>query len=343
MTGLKGFGVATILMAGCNAVSDPPSVSCATQACAGDSAAVLFGGQTSAYSQLDDTWTWDGASWTQENVPGPSARSFAQAATLRGSMVLYGGFADGNLEDTWTWDGTRWSERAAGFYPIYNGGMATLNDSTVLYGGTDDWGLSDWETWTWNGASWVQENTLNGDSLLVPSVGAPLYVTNFGIAPLNDTVVLFGGTNYSDAASDETWLWNGTTWTELEVPGPSARNFTAMATLGGTVILFGGCNFTCDTVFGDTWIWDGASWTQLNVAGPSARFGHTMATVRDTVVLFGGQDASGNLTSDTWVWNGATWSQANVDGPPARSGAVMATLSSDRDTASAEPLQAPEP
>jgi hypothetical protein len=43
---------------------------------------VLFGGCVFGFSGtqatcLDDTWTWDGAHWTQQNVQGPSARDSA--------------------------------------------------------------------------------------------------------------------------------------------------------------------------------------------------------------------------------------------------------------------------
>src|SRR5580704_19530895 len=140
---LRIIAVGSVLVVGC-AVDDAeqPTATCATEACgAHASRAVLFGGQTTIDNQLNDTWTWNGTSWTQELAPGPSARSTAQAATLNNSMVLYGGFTDGNLDDTWTWNGTSWSEGASGLYPIYGGGMSSLNGTAVLYGGDDDWGL----------------------------------------------------------------------------------------------------------------------------------------------------------------------------------------------------------
>jgi hypothetical protein len=78
----------------------------------------LFGGVTDAGSTpLGDTWTWNGAAWTQQNVVGPNARGYASMATMNGTVVLCGGAGTGDLgglsafDDTWTWDGTRWSQQ----------------------------------------------------------------------------------------------------------------------------------------------------------------------------------------------------------------------------------------
>jgi hypothetical protein len=53
---------------------------------------VLFGGPDPAFSPLDDTWDWDGNTWSA-GQPGPPARSFASMAhdAARGRTVLFGG------------------------------------------------------------------------------------------------------------------------------------------------------------------------------------------------------------------------------------------------------------
>jgi hypothetical protein len=52
------------------------------------------------------------------------------------------------------------------------------------------------------------------------------------MATLNGTVVLFGGFD-GKTALDETWTWNGTSWMQQSVTGPSARYNASMATVGG--------------------------------------------------------------------------------------------------------------
>jgi hypothetical protein len=126
------------------------------------------------------------------------------------------------------------------------------------------------------------------------------------------TTVLYGGTGQS-AVYDDTWEWDGSTWTERKVPGPGARMSHAMtydATRGRTV-LFGGTRYP-GGVAGDTWEWDGSTWTERSVAGPPARFSHAMSfdRARNRVVLFGGSsDAFAPALSDTWEWDGTAWTE----------------------------------
>ena len=88
------------------------------------------------------------------------------------------------------------------------------------------------------------------------------------MAPLNGKVALFGGASITDDLSD-TWTWDGTTWTQLSVTGPSARTSPVMAPLKGKLVLFGGLS---SNALSDTWSWDGTTWAQLSVTGPSARY-----------------------------------------------------------------------
>ncbi len=87
---------------------------------------IMFGGSTYAPTpdgsntvSLGDTWLWNGASWSQLNVPGPSPRSASVAAydSVRHVIVLFGGSGPGGVppallfDDTWTWDGTAWTQQ----------------------------------------------------------------------------------------------------------------------------------------------------------------------------------------------------------------------------------------
>lgn len=127
--------------------------------------------------------------------------------------------------------------------------------------------------------------------------------------------VLFGGsTSCPDSGNNETWEWNGATWTQVATVGtvPSPRWVVAMAydSARGVCVLFGGYRPGDD---GETWEYDGAtaSWTLKSTAGPSPRRGHAMAydAARDETVLFGGESDGGVFYNDTWVWDGLTWSQ----------------------------------
>ena len=69
---------------------------------------VLFGGfnESISASLLNDTWTWDGTTWTQQApVHHPSAREGAPMAydAATSTAVLFGGVGPHLFGDTWTW------------------------------------------------------------------------------------------------------------------------------------------------------------------------------------------------------------------------------------------------
>ena len=78
---------------------------------AGRGRVVLHAGYSAGWGRLDDTWEWDGNTWSQVALLGtrPPARSLGSmayhAATRR--VVLFGGRdPDGRaLGDTWLFDG----------------------------------------------------------------------------------------------------------------------------------------------------------------------------------------------------------------------------------------------
>jgi hypothetical protein len=81
---------------------------------------VLFGGEGWTVPSLNDTWTWDGTSWTLTTpAASPLGRNDAgmgyDAAT--GQLVLFGGYNNTALGDTWTWDGTTWTQASPSTSP----------------------------------------------------------------------------------------------------------------------------------------------------------------------------------------------------------------------------------
>lgn len=92
------------------------------------------------------------------------------------------------------------------------------------------------------------------------------------MATLNDQVVLFGGGNGADLG--DTWVWDGSTWTELTIAGPAARGGTAATAWNGNIVLFGG---EAGGVYqSDTWTFDGSAWTAQTATGPLARANASM-------------------------------------------------------------------
>ena len=76
----------------------------------------MFGGIVDT-GYLDDTWLFDGATWTNAHGHAPPARERASFAQFDGKLVLFGGdFGDSGqvFDDTWTYDGTEWREARVG-------------------------------------------------------------------------------------------------------------------------------------------------------------------------------------------------------------------------------------
>jgi Kelch motif len=318
---VAGCGARTTLRTEAAPETGSPDAATCTDSTRPCSEVVLFGGGLKFNRPSDETWIWNGASWRQDHVRGPSARVNAAMATLGTTVVLFGGLGllyEGD-DDTWTFDGTSWTQRhVAGPSARTGHAMATLNGTVVLFGGQDHVdGSFLGDTWTWNGGAWTKRGVLGP----VTRMGASM-------ATLNNSVVLFGGFHdrqpLPSTSLGDTWIWDGTSWTEVAVRGPSPRTGAAMATLNGKVVLFGGEDDT-NSLVDDTWTWDGTRWTAEDVLAPDRRLFGSMAELDGKVVLFGGVLPT-LAQGGTWTWDGESWMQRDVTGPATRTGAPMATL-----------------
>ncbi|MGH8059172.1 MAG: Kelch repeat-containing protein [Candidatus Entotheonellia bacterium] len=136
----------------------------------------------------------------------------------------------------------------------------TARGKVVLFGGGTGWHSSPTlfqDTWEWDGAArtWTKVN-LNG----------PRPPARWGAHLAYDTVqgrtVLFGGwvSENPRIYQDDTWVWDGVTWTEVNLSGPrpAARYGHAVAydAAHDTAVLFGGLPAGTEDSFQDTWIYD---------------------------------------------------------------------------------------
>jgi len=254
---------------------------------------------------------------TKLNTASPSPRSSHAMAydSLRKVTVLFGGpYGYYNNGDTWEWNGTTWTQRpTTGPSPRYAHAMAydSARHVTVLFGGYD--GSFKGDTWEWDGATWTQRSTTG------PS---PRYAHAMAYDSARHVTVLFGGLDDSSIidGSDDTWEWNGTTWTPRNTTGPSARHGHRMAydSVRRVTVLFGGRY--PPYFYDDTWEWNGTTWTPRIATAPSPRNSHAMAfdSARGVTVLFGGWAGSYFFDGDTWEWDGTTWTLRSMTGPSPR-------------------------
>ena len=170
---------------------------------------VLFGG-FGASSLLNDTWTWDGTTWTQQHpASSPSIRGYAAAAydAATGTVVLFGGeHPDGaDFRDTWTWDGTTWTQQQPATSPRARQNAAIADDvatgTVVLFGGFNSRVSPNYlsDTWTWDGTTWTKQHPAVHPSARDYAAMADDVATG--------TVVLFGGGASDGGVLGDTWTW----------------------------------------------------------------------------------------------------------------------------------------
>jgi hypothetical protein len=284
---------------------------------------VLFGGHgLSGY--LNDTWTWDGARWTEQHPRlSPTARYGARMAydATNKVVVLLGGIGNlsssqiGDLDDTWTWNGMTWTEQHPAATPPPRHGSSLAYDGTLrqilLFGGDSGARVPVFmnDTWVWNGTRWAQ---LNPASSPPPRADASMAYDEVA-----SQLVLFGGAGA--IAVGDTWIWDGRSWTQ-QAPSlsPSAR-YAASAGYSAsdrTLVLFGGYSGFSGARLNETWAWNGTTWNQLHPSNqPRARVDASLSAAPiGGLLLFGGSgDAlkgEHSELNDTWSWHDAAWTPA---------------------------------
>ncbi len=235
--------------------------------------AVLFGGRNQYITGvseefLNDTWEWDGSTWSYMGTGGPSRRDEHGMVydSNRNRIILFGGSDNPKSfrRDTWEWNGQQWTllaDDAAG--PIGGHGTGregfgmaydTIRQRVVIFGGHDD--ANNGDTWEWNGANWSLVSETGPESR---RMSAMVY------DGFRQTVVNFGGIGWAGYIFSDTWEWNGQFWNQIGIINPIARSEHAMVydQARQRIVLFGGRNENGE--LGDTWEW-------INVISPEPTF-----------------------------------------------------------------------
>jgi hypothetical protein len=214
---------------------------------------VSFGGYDGLY--WGDTWVRQGGIWSQVTgamPPSPRADSFMAFDSQRAVMVLFGGqVTNGTIRsDTWEFADSTWTQRAPSGPPparwIHRMAYDAAREVTVMFGGAAP-GIVRGDTWEWDGSSWT------------PNLGSgppARYGHAMAFDSGNGVTVLFGGQTgipFGQGVLGDTWTYDGSTWTQLPIAGPSPRSFVKMVydSVRGRIVLFGGWNGT--QMVDDTW------------------------------------------------------------------------------------------
>ena len=238
----------------------------------------------------------------------PSSRRHTSMVydAARQRVVLYGGVSNTSnaaLDDLWSWDGGAWSRIA-----VTTGGREI---GTEMYATPADVfrvgprGL----VARLAGTQWIQvSGATTPDRTLA----------NFAYDTGRGRVVRYGGGDAPGVAYQETWEFDGQSWSLVSTQGPSARRSPSMSfdSRRGVTVLFGG-QAPAGQHLNDTWEWNGSTWTEVSAGGPSPRFGATMVfdDGAGEMLLFGGANLNTNF-NDLWRRSGGSWTQVTTTGGP---------------------------
>ncbi len=289
-----------------------------------------------------ETFEWD-------TVDSPSEfsqpRFFAAgAANPAGTQaMIYGGKPDGPPDpgvpyaDTWTYEGGGWVPRCGttipgadspcGPGPSFFHGAGTGPGGVVMFGAGGD-NSAKGTTWLWNGTSW---SVLCDQSGCPPGNSDPQPAGRFAMAMAgNGThVVMYGGLGSGPSGASDTWVFDGTGWTEICAScAPGALHANAMAWDGNQFVMFGGGTGPGQPMQANTWTFTpgDADWQLAcgpSDCGPTGRGFQSMATVASSnpgvLMLAGNADPGGpgdTLQTDFWFWEASTDSWSSVDPGP---------------------------
>lgn len=228
------------------------------------------------------------------------------ALSCRLAVVALALTSSASAQDNWVRITTTPSPAARQFHAM---AFDAVRREFVMFGGFGSGFAAIGDTWTFNGTTWTQKTPSR-----TPSVrGGHRMVFD---AARGEVVLFGGGSSFGSATFNQTWTWDGTTWTQrTPATSPTARFEPGMVydAARQEVVLFGGNSPSGLT--SDTWVWNGTTWTQRVVTGPTARSAPmvTFDSDRAVSVLFGGGSP---LVNDTWEWNGATWRRVTTAASP---------------------------
>jgi hypothetical protein len=315
---------------------------------------VVFGGARSDGTLSDQTWVWNGSTWSHADVygamPAPRQRASMAFDPALNQLILFGGAGAGGrlYDDTWAWNGASWNEIDAGPGPGGREGAALAADTAghlVLFGG---YGTS---ASARAGGAVTPTTTASSSTTTTPrGTGNKASTTTTEAGPTTTTTTTTRTTRTVPPAPDgpavlgDTWVLGGDTggadrWDQVAAgvaPPPAVG--ASMTYTGSTTVMFGGSSLRPGVgdpagLSDETWTWSGTAWRQVDAKSrPSARQQPAAGYDADLgeIVLFGGAGAAGPL-GDTWAYRSGAWNQLTVATPPtARSGAAAAYDSASR-------------
>ncbi len=298
--------------------ASPPPLSYASAVYDSDTqTVVLFGGRRSNGVLSNDTWVWDGSTWSEfpgSKIQAPPARELASMGfdPRLHQLILFGGRGVGGqlLDDTWAWNGAAWYNvipQAGAPSPTAREAASVSYDGAghlVMFGGV---GATD---------SSVTPSTVPVPVTTSPSTGAPTSTsTTTTTAPPSFGPAQTGASDTTTTAPTAATATTSGPAQSVTSATPATPSATTTAASVKPVNL------------GDTWLWGPNGWEPSDATGPTPGGGAALAydsTHRQLVLFVRSASASLKVT-DTWLWRDGSWVQTrDATGPAPRTYGLLA-------------------
>ena len=247
----------------------------------------------------------------------------------QGELVAFGGIGVPGAQgvtyfgETWAYDGAAWSKREPAHAPPARSAAVMAYDSdrqrVVLFGGTQPLPGAINPTsyqafndlWLWDGQDWAEAPAQNAPP--------PRFDAHMAYDAARQELVLFGGYGPQKGNGeyfyfDDTWTWDGETWTHHDVPGPGNGAIPPPAMAYDPLVLR---QILLWHHGSGLWTWDGAAWHNLPAVedGPSLFTSGQMVfdAANKRLVLRGEYPSEEPRAIKTWTWDGQQWTLAEAD------------------------------
>ena len=303
---------------------------------------VIFGGRQ-AKLNLNDTWSYDGNDWTQLlPASSPPIRELGGAAydSTRDRIVLFGGMlqtysADGKtltetpLKDTWEFDGTNWKQILTDGPTVYKPMLEydPVRKQTIMLGFNDNTNVATlMYAYDPVAAKWNQ---------LTPTL-LPACANEAAMAwqGSNNTILLTGGVCPTSTGTEDTYEWDGTNWTKIELTVVAGRYLGEAMTFDPdhqNMVLFGGAP-TAGVLLAGTFIYSNKIWVSVGDSDyPAPRSLSSFVTdpVRNVIYLYGGLNDSTSFF-DFWTYQNGLFRMGTDPGQPPDCSNPIAAFDTDR-------------
>ena len=256
--------------------------------------------------ELDQSLTehWNGSTWSVVPSPnvGPSGTVLTGVAAIASNNVWAVGYSNtyGTPQTlALHWNGSSWTVIPSPIVPGGSGfdGISAVSSTDIWAVGYRAGGMPDFSTTTgtmvahWNGSSWKEVPS--------PNIGNRMNeLAAVAAISTNDVWAVGTWRNIGEDFQTLTQHWNGTSWTIVPSPNPSAESqLSAVAGVTGQDVWATGSGWDGVTGLPLFFHWTGSSWNQ--VSGPGGAGGG--------LITLASNDAwavAGNIAH----WDGVSWS-----------------------------------